>query len=778
MKGSDARTAGQPGAGDRPPGRATGRAGGRIDARDTLEGEVASPSSAHGRYTVVRKLAEGGMAEIFLGRQHGSEGFEKPVVLKRIHTAFLADAQFRNMLIDEAHISMGLHHNNICQILDLGRAGGRLFLVLELVDGWDLARVLERSQAIRFPLPTGLGLYILAEVCRALSYAHGRTGMDGQPLGIVHRDVSPQNVLLSDQGEVKLTDFGIAKAMTKRERTATGVVKGKVAFMSPEQALGQPIDARSDLFSFGTLLYLVATGVRPFEAATDFEILARVQRGMFTPPEELRPELSPALSTLIKRAMTADLDQRYQTADELLVDLEGIWRGEYASPGQTELKLWLVELGRRDGVLTIGRSRPPRAGTASYEPTSSDLEEGQALVLGDEGSNELAGRQMARQERQARERGPERAPPDRGERATRPERLVRDRHDVIGGMDSDVDDAELGRLDTMSALEVPRKINEATYIVRPGDKPATADRDRLTPGALGIEDTSVQDLALRIGDEPSAEFRSLRPATHARRYGFVAFLVLTIGAAAVAWQMVGGAHDDAEAIRSPRPAPGPGASPATRPSAVAQPPGVQPPPGGTLPAAVPAGAGARPTSAGATPGTNPAAPPAVIPPPAVAPAAGDPHDDRRGGTAGARPGRANAPERLPPRPAWSPFRNPPVTPPAVTPEPAPAAGAIVAPDPAGPGAPAVVPVVPPQVAPQPPAQDPASAAPVAPTAPAGAAGNETPPTTPEARPTEESPKRPVEGKPESDDKRDPKPELLPPSDPDLDPARPPPTAPN
>ena len=217
----------------------------------------------HGRYTVVRKLAEGGMAEIFLARQHGSEGFEKPVVLKRIHTAFYADEQFRNMLVDEAHISMGLHHNNIVQVLDLGRAGGRLFLVLELVDGWDLARVLDRAQTAERPLPPGIGLYIIAEVCRALSYAHSRTRPDGEPMGIVHRDISPQNVLISEQGEVKLADFGIAKALTRRDRTATGVVKGKVAFMSPEQAHGQALDARSDLFSLGTLLYLVTTGRAP-----------------------------------------------------------------------------------------------------------------------------------------------------------------------------------------------------------------------------------------------------------------------------------------------------------------------------------------------------------------------------------------------------------------------------------------------------------------------------------------------------------------------------------
>ena len=167
------------------------------------------------------------------------------MILKRIHSTIYADPQFRNMFIDEAHISMSLAHSNIAQVLDLGVAAGRYFLVLELVDGWDLGRVLQRAATAGTPLPRELGVHITADVCRALAYAHGKT--DGQrALGIVHRDISPHNVLLSEQGEVKLTDFGIAKAMNKREQTGTGVVKGKVAFMSPEQAMGKPIDARSD----------------------------------------------------------------------------------------------------------------------------------------------------------------------------------------------------------------------------------------------------------------------------------------------------------------------------------------------------------------------------------------------------------------------------------------------------------------------------------------------------------------------------------------------------
>src|SRR3954454_24034190 len=239
----------------------------------------------HGRYNIVRRVADGGMAEIFLATQMGRDGFQKPVILKRIHSTIYADPQFRNMFIDEAHISMSLQHSNIVQVYDLGVSSGRYFLVLELVDGWDLGRILHRAAAAGTRLPRELAFHVITDVCRALAYAHGKAEGD-RPLGIVHRDISTHNILVSEQGEVKLTDFGIAKAMNKREQTGTGVVKGKVSFMSPEQALGKPIDARSDLFSMGTVLYQLMTGVRPFEAPTDLEILLRVQKAEFRTPEE------------------------------------------------------------------------------------------------------------------------------------------------------------------------------------------------------------------------------------------------------------------------------------------------------------------------------------------------------------------------------------------------------------------------------------------------------------------------------------------------------------
>ncbi|HXU00454.1 MAG TPA: protein kinase [Polyangia bacterium] len=330
----------------------------------------------HGRYNIVRRVADGGMAEIFLATQVGREGFQKPVILKRIHSTIYADPQFRNMFIDEAHISMSLAHSNIAQVLDLGVAQGRYFLVLELVDGWDLGRVLQRAATANIPLPRELGLHIIADVCRALSYAHSKT--DGaRSLGIVHRDVSPHNILLSEQGEIKLTDFGIAKAMNKREQTGTGVVKGKVAFMSPEQAYGKPIDQRSDLFSLGTVLYLLMVRSRPFEGPTDLETLLRVQKGEFLPPEAAAPDLEPEVAAIINRALKTDVNERYQTADEMLADIEHVARNVFRPVGQTELKRWLAELALHDGQPSILKmtSRPTstRAGTGTGELDGQDV---------------------------------------------------------------------------------------------------------------------------------------------------------------------------------------------------------------------------------------------------------------------------------------------------------------------------------------------------------------------------------------------------------------------
>ena len=306
------------------------------------------------KYSIVRKIADGGMAEIFLARLEGARGFSKQVVLKRIRSAMMSDPQFRNMLIDEAHIAMGLNHGNIAQVLELGESGGSYFLAMELVDGWSLWEVIKRARNADVPLPAELALYVVVEVCRALSYAHNQT-VKGLPMGIVHRDVSPQNVLVSEQGDVKLTDFGIAKARTKTEQTGIGVVKGKIMYMSPEQAAGGVIDHRSDLFSLGIVLYQMATGKLPFEGGAPMEVMVRIQAGDFPPPDKAKPRLSKELTQLIMKAMAVRPQDRYQTAEAMLLAAERVLRNEFPPTGRTELKAFLDQLHQRDGVPSISR---------------------------------------------------------------------------------------------------------------------------------------------------------------------------------------------------------------------------------------------------------------------------------------------------------------------------------------------------------------------------------------------------------------------------------------
>jgi serine/threonine-protein kinase len=329
----------------------------------------------------LRKIADGGTAEIFLAKQHGAQGFEKTVVLKRIFTSFYADPQFRHMLVDEAHVAMTLNHSNIVQVLDLGEADGRYFLALELVDGWTLDRVLRRSKAAGVPAPPALSLYVTAEVCRALAYAHGKKRSNGQPLGIVHRDISPHNVLLSEQGEVKLTDFGIAKAQTRKEQSPGNLIKGKIAFMSPEQGSGEPLDARSDLFSVGTMLYVMITRRHPFDAPTDYETLMLVKAGDFVPPETARPGLNPELYRVIRKAMAKSPGGRYQTAEEMLVDVEQVMRLAFRAVGQTELQRWLADLTSKDGVPPLTREGAPEPVPTTVGPLRAGDGQESGLVL-------------------------------------------------------------------------------------------------------------------------------------------------------------------------------------------------------------------------------------------------------------------------------------------------------------------------------------------------------------------------------------------------------------
>jgi serine/threonine-protein kinase len=301
------------------------------------------------RYHVVSKIARGGMAEIFLALQKGEQGFQKPVVLKRILPALGADPKFVRMFVDEAHIASKLNHSNLVQVLDLGKSGDQYFLVLEFVDGWSLEQVRRRAQQAKLKLPTPLALYIVSALCRGLAYVHTRE-RNGQPLGIVHRDVTPQNVLISQQGEVKLADFGIAKAVGKSEKSATGVIKGKFAYMSPEQSHARPLDARSDLFSVGTVLYLLTTGRKPFDGPTDADVIMQVRRARPEKPSTVVRDMNPDVERLINRALRADPDKRWQSAEQMADRIDAILVKLGQPSGPAPLKRWLETLSARDGV--------------------------------------------------------------------------------------------------------------------------------------------------------------------------------------------------------------------------------------------------------------------------------------------------------------------------------------------------------------------------------------------------------------------------------------------
>jgi serine/threonine-protein kinase len=301
------------------------------------------------RYHVVSKIAHGGMAEIFLALQKGEEGFQKPVVLKRILPALAEDPSFVRMLVDEAHIASTLNHSNLVQVLDLGKSGEQYFLVLEFVDGWSLEQVRRRAQQakLKFPMPLALG--VVGALCRGLAYVHSRT-RNGEPLRIVHRDVTPQNVLLSQQGEIKLADFGIAKAVGKSEKSATGVIKGKFAYMSPEQSRGWPLDARSDLFSVGSLLYVLVTGRKPFDGPTDLDVIMQVRRARPEKPSSLVRDLNPDVERFINRALRADVAKRWQSAEQMADRIDAILLKLGQPSGPAPLKRWLETLSARDGA--------------------------------------------------------------------------------------------------------------------------------------------------------------------------------------------------------------------------------------------------------------------------------------------------------------------------------------------------------------------------------------------------------------------------------------------
>lgn len=273
---------------------------------------------------LIKKLDAGGMAEVFLGELVGVEGISRRVAVKRILPNLSRHAKFVAMFLDEARLATKLSHANIVQTFEVGVRDDSYYLVMEFIEGTALKVVMNHYKEKRKLMPMGMAIYIMMEAAKGLGYAHGAKDGNGNRLNIVHRDISPPNILLSVQGEVKLVDFGLAKAASQLEDTEPGVIKGKFSYLSPEAVMGLELDQRADIFSLGIVLYEMLTGKRLFYGATDLETVKLVEKCFIPRVSALNPDVPPALEKTLYRALSRDRDRRYARAEDFLDDLNSV----------------------------------------------------------------------------------------------------------------------------------------------------------------------------------------------------------------------------------------------------------------------------------------------------------------------------------------------------------------------------------------------------------------------------------------------------------------------
>ena len=275
-----------------------------------------------GKYKLVKLIASGGMAEVYLAKQAGAAGFEKLVCLKRILPHLARDKQFVDMFLNEARLAAQLDHPNIVSIFDLGETNGNYFIAMEFIDGPNLRSVAKRAAELGELLPIPEVCKIISMAASGLQYAHDLADSNGTPLGLVHRDVSPDNILVHRNGSAKVVDFGIAKAANSAGATRTGTLKGKVAYMPPEQLRGEPLDRRTDVFALGVVMYEMLGGKRPWEGDSEVALIGKIMTEEPQPLSELRPDVPPELVGIVDKALAKERSLRYQNCIEMQADLE------------------------------------------------------------------------------------------------------------------------------------------------------------------------------------------------------------------------------------------------------------------------------------------------------------------------------------------------------------------------------------------------------------------------------------------------------------------------
>ena len=322
------------------------------------EEEPISPQrQTHQRYEILERIDVGGMAEVFRAKSISMEGFERLVAIKRIHPNLVENQTFLQMFLDEARLSLSLVHANIVQVFDLGRSGDTYFIVMEYVDGTNLKTLLKSFRQRDLAVPVPQASYVVSEICKGLAYAHQKRDLEGHHEGIVHRDVSPPNILLSIEGEVKITDFGLAKAKSQVETTDPGVVKGKFGYLSPEAAFGHEVDVQADVFACGIVLWEMLAGRRLFQAKTDLDTLEMVRRTAVPSLVSVNPDVPDELERICMRALARDKAKRYTNAREFGRDLSEFLFTQKAQVTAYDISTLVRQVLRFTRIQGFSRSR-------------------------------------------------------------------------------------------------------------------------------------------------------------------------------------------------------------------------------------------------------------------------------------------------------------------------------------------------------------------------------------------------------------------------------------
>lgn len=311
------------------------------------------------RYRPLFKLDSGGMAEVYVAEAESVAGFTKKVAIKRILPSLLKEERFVRMFLDEARLSLHFNHANIVSVFDIGKSANAYFIVMEYVEGTNLKYILQYLAKHRRPMPVALAVWVLGEILKGLDYAHELRDPNTQrSLGIVHRDISPPNILVSWNGEVKLTDFGLAKASTQLESTDPGVVKGKFAYLAPEAAHGQEVDHRADIFAVGILAFEMLTGQRLFLAETDYDTVQNVRKAEVPSMRAINPEIPGELEEIVRNALAREADDRYQNASDFADDLLGFLFSRKLKVSARTLRSLLDELRKKEPKPAPEQKRP------------------------------------------------------------------------------------------------------------------------------------------------------------------------------------------------------------------------------------------------------------------------------------------------------------------------------------------------------------------------------------------------------------------------------------